>query len=176
MVNSNHATGREMVRSGDAACARCFVQSPGAKETDMSSVPTLAPPGTGHAEQLAAALNHCFETLEAPAELFNDDAFFDLLPPFWRFQLQGADAFIAQLRGITHGVVTSRVIRVIPTSEGFVMEHEQTQAGPPRETARRVWICCVENGRIADVTCYCNGGWDDEQRARHATEAPMVRW
>jgi hypothetical protein len=25
------------------------------------------------------------------------------------------------------------------------------------------------------VVGYCNGGWDDELRARHAAEAPMVR-
>lgn len=24
------------------------------------------------------------------------------------------------------------------------------------------------------VTTYCNGGWDDELRARHAAEAPMI--
>jgi hypothetical protein len=129
-----------------------------------------------YVEQLAAALSRCFETLDAPSELFAPNAFFDLLPPFWRFQIEGVEAFIAQLRAITHGAATSRVIRVIPTNEGFVLEHEETQTGPPRETARRVWICGVENGRIAAVTCYCNGGWDDELRARHAAEAPMLRW
>ena len=142
----------------------------------MSSVAAPAPAETMPVERLASALNRCFETLDAPPELFAPDAFFDLLPPFWRFQIQGADAFIAQLRAITHGAVTSRVIRVIPTSEGFVLEHEETQTGPPPETARRVWICRVDAGRIADATCYCNGGWDDELRARHAAEAPMLRW
>ena len=142
----------------------------------MSSTSATASTDITRIEQLAAGLNGCFETLDAPAELFGRDAFFDLLPPFWHFQLQGADAFIAQLRDLAHGAVTSRVIRVLPTSEGFVLEHEETQAGPPRETARRVWICGVENDQIATVTCYCNGGWDDELRARHAAEAPMVRW
>ena len=142
----------------------------------MSPVAAPAPAETTHVERLASALNRCFETLDASPELFAPDAFFDLLPPFWRFQIQGADAFTAQLRAITHGAVTSRVIRVIPTSEGFVLEHEETQSGPPPETARRVWICRVDAGRIADATCYCNGGWDDELRARHAAEAPMVRW
>jgi len=80
------------------------------------------------------------------------------------------------LRAIAQGPVTSRVVRVITTSEGFVLEHEETQSGPPVETARRVWICGVEGDRIADLTCYCNGGWDDELRARHAAEAPMLRW
>jgi hypothetical protein len=141
----------------------------------MSSISPPAPVATTHAEHLAGALNRCFETLDAPPDLFAPDAFFDLMPPFWRFQIQGADAFVAQLRAIAHGAVTSRVIRVIPTSAGFVLEHEETQAGPPAVTARRVWVCGVDEGRIADVTCYCNGGWDDELRIRHAAEAPMLR-
>ena len=32
-----------------------------------------------------------------------DDVFFDLLPPYWRFQLQGAGAFAAQLEVIAQG-------------------------------------------------------------------------
>ena len=142
----------------------------------MSSAPTIAPPDERRAERLARALNHCFETFEAPVDLFTEQVFFDLLPPFWRFQIEGAETFVAQLRAITNGSVTSRVIRVIPTSEGFVLEHEETQTGPPAETARRVWICRVEGDRITEATCYCNGGWDDELRARHAAEAPMLRW
>lgn len=126
-------------------------------------------------ERLSTALNRCFETLEADDDLFTDDVFFDLLPPYWRFQLEGRDAFVAQLRAITEGDVTSRVIRVVPTEAGFVLEHEETQVGAKTETARRVWLCDVRDGRIAQAVCYCNGGWDDELRARHAAEAPMVR-
>jgi hypothetical protein len=139
----------------------------------MSSPSTATDPGT--VERLAGDLNRCFETLEAPPDLFADDVFCDLLPPFWRFQLEGRDAFVEQLRAIAHGSITSRVLRVIPTSDGFVLEHEETQSGPPAESARRVWICRVDDDRISEVTCYCNGGWDDELRARHAAEAPMLR-
>jgi hypothetical protein len=35
--------------------------------------------------------------------------------------------------------------------------------------------CEVSDGRIAEILSYCNGGWDDELRARHAAEAPMLR-
>ena len=42
-------------------------------------------------------------------------------------------------------------------------------------TARRIHLCEVHNDQICAVTTYCNGGWDDELRARHAAEAPMVR-
>ena len=141
----------------------------------MTPAPATMRLGTGDAERLAADFNRCFETLDAPEELFTPDAFFDLLPPFWRFQFEGPAAFGAQLRAIAQGAVTTRMIRVLPTAEGFLMEHEETQHGPHPETARRVWICRTVEGRIAEVTCYCNGGWDDELRARHAAEALMLR-
>ena len=127
------------------------------------------------AEQLAVRFNRCVEAMEAPEDLFAPNAFFDLLPPFWRFQIQGASAFAAQLRAVTEGEVTARVLRVVPTATGFVMEHEATQRGDVNETARRLWLCEVRDGRVTEVTCYCNGGWDDDLRARHAAEAPMLR-
>jgi hypothetical protein len=141
----------------------------------MAPTSTPSSLGTETAERLAAELNRCFETLEPPVGLFADDVFFDLLPPFWRFQLQGPAAFEAQLRAIARPPVTSRMLRVVPTAEGFILEHEEAHHGDPPETARRIWICRVEDDRIAEVTCYCNGGWDDELRARHAAEAPMLR-
>ncbi len=141
----------------------------------MTPAPVATPLGTDEAQRLATELNRCFETLDVPQELFTPDAFFDLLPPFWRFQLQGPVAFSNQLRAIAQGPVTSRIIRVVPTGEGFLMEHEESEIGPHSETARKIWVCRVEAGRIAEVTCYCNGGWDDALRTRHAAEAPMLR-
>jgi ketosteroid isomerase-like protein len=132
-------------------------------------------PGAEEVERLATAFNQCLEAFDAPEELFTPDVFFDLLPPFWRFQLQGPQAFANQLRAIADGPVTSRVIRVVPTAEGFLMEHEERRDGPHPERARRIWVCRVDAGRIAEATCYCNGGWDDELRARHAAAAPMIR-
>jgi hypothetical protein len=126
------------------------------------------------AERLSAAFNRCFETLDAGEDVFTPDAFFDLYPPFWRFQLQGSDAIGAQLRAIANPPVTARVLRVVPTLTGFVMEHEETQHGAD-EVARRLWLCEVRDGRIAEVVGYCNGGWDSQLRARHAAEAPMLR-
>jgi hypothetical protein len=128
-------------------------------------------------ERLSHAFNRCFETFDAPDTVFAPDAFFDLYPPLWRFQVQGRDAFAAQLRAIAEGEVDARVLRVEPTSTGFVLEHEETQhvPGTGDVVARRIWWCTVHDGRITDVTGYCNGGWDDELRTRHAAEAPMLR-
>jgi hypothetical protein len=126
-------------------------------------------------EWLSTAFNRCFETLDAGEDVFAPDAFFDLYPPFWRFQLQGPDAFAAQLRAIAEGETSARVLRVVPTASGFVMEHEETQRGATVVVARRLWLCEVRDRRITEVVGYCNGGWDDGLRARHAAEAPMLR-
>ena len=137
------------------------------------SVPTLpAPPDTETVRRLATALNRCFETFTADDDTFAADAFFDLLPPFWRFQLNGPEAFLAQLRTVARGASTARILRVVPTVSGFVLEHEETQADT---VARRVLLCDVRDGRITDVLVYCNGEWDAALRARHAAEAPMLR-
>jgi hypothetical protein len=126
-------------------------------------------------QRLSTAFNRCFEMLDAGDDIFAPDAFFDLLPPLWRFQLQGPEAFGSQLRAIAQGASSARILRVLPTSSGFVMEHEETQRGEQTIVARRLWLCEVHDGRIVEAVGYCNGGWDDALRARHAMEAPMLR-
>ena len=122
--------------------------------------------------RLSLAFNDCFSTLTVGDDVVAPDAFFDLYPPFWRFQVQGPSAFISQLRAIATGESQARVLRVVPTASGFVLEHEETSTA---EVARRLWLCEVRDGQISEVTGYCNGGWDNELRARHAAEAPMLR-
>lgn len=126
-------------------------------------------------ELLSARFNRCFATFTADPDLFSDDAFFDLLPPLWRFQLVGPEAFLAQIKAIAEGPVRVKIVRTIPTATGFVTEHEERQDVSGSEVvARRIWLCEVRDGRIVDVTGYCNGGWDEELRARHAAEAPPM--
>ena len=86
-------------------------------------------------ERLSTAFNRCFETLDAGDDVFAPDAFFDLYPPLWRFQLEGPEAFAAQLRAISEGEPSARVLRVVPTASGFVMEHEETQGGATSRTS-----------------------------------------
>ena len=127
-------------------------------------------------ERLSRALNRCFETFEPDDTTFDPEVFCDLYPPFWRFQLQGVDALRTQLKAISGGhEVQSRILRVVPTATGFVMEHEETSLGDTVETARHLDLCEVRDGRIVDFVTYCNGGWDDDLRARHASQAPMLR-
>jgi hypothetical protein len=95
----------------------------------------------------------------------------------WRFQLEGpGEAFANQLRSIAEGPVAVEILRTVPTATGFVTEHVETQQTPAGTmVARRLHLCEVRGGRICAVTTYCNGGWDQELRARHAAEAPMIR-
>jgi ketosteroid isomerase-like protein len=126
-------------------------------------------------ERLGTALDRCFVTLEAPADAFADDVFFDSLPPMWRFQMQGRENLEAQLRATAGEHTTTRVLRVVPTADGFVLEQEIAEGDVDLLTARRLFLCAVRDGRISEVLEYCNGPWDDELRARHAAEAPMLR-
>ena len=129
------------------------------------------------ADQLSAEFNHCFSDFEARSDLFAPGAFFDLMPPMWRFQFEGStDDFTSQLSSIAAGPVEIEIIRTVPTATGFLTEHVEKQHTPDGDMiARRIHVCEVTNGQITAVTTYCNGGWDDELRARHAAEAPMVR-
>jgi len=141
----------------------------------MPNQQVAAIPDHATVERLSTALNRCCETLDAGEDVFAPDAFFDLYPPFWRFQIEGPAAFTAQLRAVAEGESTARVLRIVPTATGFVMEQEETARSDRVEVARKLWLCEVRDGRITEVVCYCNGGWDDELRARHAAEAPMLR-
>ena len=141
----------------------------------MSNTKLSTPSDHDTIERLSTEFNRCFQTFDAPDDVFTDDAFFDLFPPLWRFQLQGPAVMAEQLRTIAAGGRTSaRILRVVPTATGFVMEHEET-CHDTGEVARRLWLCDVVDGRIREAVGYCNGGWDDELRARHAAEAPMLR-
>lgn len=136
---------------------------------------TETPVDTAMIDRLGAAFNRCFETCDDAEGALAADVFADCLPPFWRFQVQGRPALLAQLRATTHGHATARIVQLVPTASGFVLEHEVTYEAEQREVARRLWLCEIREGRIAEVVGYCNGGWDDELRARHGTEAPMLR-
>ena len=129
------------------------------------------------ADQLSVEFNRCFAEFEARHDLFATDTFFDFLPPMWRFQFEGpGEAFTAQLRSIAEGPVEVEILRTVATVTGFVTEHVETQHTPDGDVvARRIHLCDVRDGQICEVTTYCNGGWDDELRSRHAAEAPMVR-
>ena len=136
------------------------------------SIPTLpAPPDTATVHRLATALNRCFETFTADDDTFAADAFFDLLPPFWRFQLPGrrpSSPNFGRSRAAPRPPASCGSSRPCPDSFWSTRRPRRTRwrAAPPVRGARR---------GITDVLLYCNGEWDAALRARHAAEAPMLR-
>ena len=117
-----------------------------------------------------------FQTFNAGDDVFGPNAFFDLNMPVWRFQLEGAEAFASQLESIAEGLTRIEILRTVPTISGFVTEHQEHQEVEGQDmTARRLWLCEVQEGRITEAVGYCSGEWDEELRARHALEAPMIR-
>jgi hypothetical protein len=127
-------------------------------------------------ERLSHGFHRTFETFTADPEVFAEDTFFDLNMPVWRFQLQGRDAFAEQVGKIAQGPVRVEVLRTVETASGFVTEHVEHQDVNGEElSARRLFLCEVTDGLITEVVVYCSGEWDEELRARHAAEAPMLR-
>lgn len=128
------------------------------------------------AERLSQQFAHVFETQDAGNKVFSDDVLFDLKMPVWRFQIQGPSAFETQLKQIVEGEVRIDVLRTVATDSGFVTEHEEHQDVNGQDlTARRLWLCEVQDGLIAEAVGYCSGEWDEALRARHAAEAPMIQ-
>ena len=127
------------------------------------------------AAQLAEALAEVFRT-GSLGDLFTDDVFLDGHPPYWRFQLEGSDALAAWLRSyVVPGAETS-VARAVPTATGFVTELTGRHTEEGRQmTDRKIVVGEVREGRIAALTVYCSGDWDEELRARHARETTLLR-
>jgi hypothetical protein len=135
--------------------------------------PSVAP---AVCQRLSERFAEAFTTFVAAEDAFAPDAFFDLNMPVWRFQLQGATAFAAQLRSINHGPSRVDVLRTVPAVGGFLTEHEEHQLVEGEDfMARRLWWCAVEGDRITEAVGFCTGEWDAALRARHAAEAPMLR-
>jgi hypothetical protein len=128
------------------------------------------------AERLSKRFHETFTTFDAGEDTFAPDVFFDLNMPVWRFQLEGRDNFGEQVARINQGPSRVDILRTVPTSSGFVTEHVEHQDVDGQDlSARRLFLCEVRDGRITEVTAYCSGEWDEELRARHAAEAPMLR-
>ena len=127
------------------------------------------------AQELSERLADVFRTADV-GDVLTEDVFFDGHPPLWRFQLQGRDTFATWLKGYTpHGADTT-VVRTIPTVTGFVTELVGSHHEDGEEmTDRKIVLCEVRDGRIAELTVYCSGDWNAELRARHAAETRLIR-
>lgn len=140
----------------------------------MSALETTVLDGSA-ARQLSERLADVFRTGEV-GDVLADDVFLDGHPPFWRFQIAGRDAFAAWLGGYLTGTAEVTVVRTVPTATGFVAEltgrHDEDGRGM---TDRKLVLCEVRDGRIAELSVFCSGDWDPELRARHAAETELLR-
>jgi ketosteroid isomerase-like protein len=127
------------------------------------------------AQELSERLADVFRSAVV-GDVFTDDLFFDGHPPWWRFQLQGRDTFATWLKDYAPDGVDTKVVRTVPTANGFVAEFVGRHVEDGEElTDRKILLCEVRHGRIADLTVYCSGDWGADLRARHAAEAPLPR-
>jgi ketosteroid isomerase-like protein len=127
------------------------------------------------AQELSERLADVFRTADV-GDVLAEDVFLDGHPPLWRFQLEGRDTFATWLRGYSPDGAEITVVRTIPTVTGFVAEFVGRHDEDGEElTDRKIVLCEVRGGRIAELTVYCSGDWDAELRARHTAEAPLIR-
>jgi ketosteroid isomerase-like protein len=127
------------------------------------------------AQDLSERLADVFRTAEV-GDVLTEDVFLDGHPPLWRFQLQGRDTFAAWLQGYSPDGAETTVVRTIPTATGFVTELTGRHQEDGEElTDRKIVLCEVRDGRIAELTVYCSGDWDATLRARHAAETQLLR-
>lgn len=127
------------------------------------------------AQALSERLADVFRTASV-GNVLAEDVFLDGHPPLWRFQIQGRDNFAKWLAGYSPNGAEVTVVRTIPTATGFVTElvgrHDEDGNDM---TDRKIVLCEVRGGRIAELTVYCSGDWDAELRDRHAAEASLIR-
>jgi ketosteroid isomerase-like protein len=127
------------------------------------------------AQELSERLADVFRTADV-GDVLAEDVFLDGHPPLWRFQLQGRDTFAGWLKGYSPDGAETTVVRTVPTATGFVAEFVGSHEENGEElTDRKILLCEVQHGRIAELTVYCNGDWNAELRARHAVEAALLR-
>jgi ketosteroid isomerase-like protein len=142
----------------------------------MTSIQNPTVTDVSTAERLSEALAEVVRTAEM-GDILTDDVFLDGNPPLWRFQLQGIAAFAEWYKSYApNGMDEVTVVRTVPTATGFVAEFTERVRDDGNEiTSREIVLCTVRDGRISELTVYCTGEWDEELRARHAAEAPMLR-
>ena len=125
--------------------------------------------------ELSERLADVFRTADA-SDVLADDIFLDGNPPLWRFQLEGRATFDAWIKSFMAGGADTTVLRTIPTATGFVTEFAgRHQEDGEEMTDRKILLCEVRGGRIAELTVYCSGDWNADLRARHSAETRLLR-
>jgi hypothetical protein len=125
---------------------------------------------------LADKLVRFLETGTPPAELFAEDVFCDLTVPHWRLQAGTLDDAVG-LRLAGHpGPSKVTRSRLDETGTGFVLEYEEEWSDAKGDWyARQLARADVADGRIAELSIYCTGDWDEALRAQHRSQVQLIR-
>ena len=116
------------------------------------------------------------ETGTAPEGLFGPDVFLDLTMPTWRIQAAGAEELIAVRKDGHPGPVRVTGWRADPTPTGFVFEFEERWHAEGQEWySREMMRAEVADGKIAQLSVYCTGDWDQARQAEHAAAVTLLR-
>lgn len=116
------------------------------------------------------------ETGTAPEGLFAPDAFLDLTMPTWRIQVASAEDLIAVRKEGHPGPGRVTRWRTDVTPAGFVFEFEERWDHQGQQWyAREMMRGEVAGGRIAELTVYCTGDWDQARQAEHAAAVTLLR-
>ena len=125
---------------------------------------------------LAEVFVRWLETGVRPDGLFSPAVFGDLSLPQWRVQTSGPDELYAVRAAGHQGPHTVRVEQLDRTGRGFLLQFaERWPADGQQWYARELVLAVVEGDRIAELTLYCTGDWDEATQRRHAREVRLVR-
>lgn len=117
------------------------------------------------------------ETAEDPDGVLHPDVFADFNVPHWRYQMQGAETLLRQLKDDCPFGATVTTGQRLTTPVGFVLETHYVFNGHDSERleSRNSWLVKVQDRVVSEIVLYCTGDWDEATQARQAAEAPMIR-
>jgi hypothetical protein len=126
--------------------------------------------------KVVANLIRFLETGTVPDGLFAPEVFSDLSLPQWRVQAATADEIVA-IRVEGHPIPGQVMVeRVEQTDHGFTIELEERW-----EHEGQQWYCRemiradVVDDRIAELSIYCTGDWDEAKQREHAEAVRLIR-
>lgn len=133
------------------------------------------------ATDLSDTVRRCYETedWDGLAAQYAPDVLFDMHPPSWRYQIQGANEVSTQWKGMIAQFEDFRVtwVRATPTDGGVAVEWEMRAGrGDEEILCRQVDILHGDGNAITEHVCFCGGVWDPATIARQKAEAPIIRW
>ena len=111
---------------------------------------------------LTDTARRCYENQDwdGLAALYATDVLFDMHPPGWRYQIQGADAVSAQWKAMIDQFDDFRVtwVRATTIDGGVVVEWEMHAGhGDDEHLCRQVDILHDDGAEITEHVCFCGG-------------------